>query len=66
VNGPGEARQTDVAITGGGRGTHQIYINGNEAHRLSQGDIVEHMVALVEKKVEEIKNNADEKIHVSA
>lgn len=61
VNGPGEARQTDLAITGGGRGTHQIYINGTEAHRLSQGNVVEHMVELIEKKVAEIEKEEKNK-----
>src|SRR5215468_12402953 len=28
VNGPGEARETDVGFTGGGNGTHQVYIAG--------------------------------------
>ena len=26
VNGPGEARETDIGLTGGGKGTHQIYL----------------------------------------
>src|ERR1700761_8365130 len=28
VNGPGEARETDIGLTGGGNNTHQIYIAG--------------------------------------
>ena len=28
VNGPGEARETDIGLTGGGKGTHQIYVSG--------------------------------------
>ena len=28
VNGPGEAKETDIGLTGGGKGTHQIYVNG--------------------------------------
>ena len=27
VNGPGEARETDIGFTGGGNGTHQVYVN---------------------------------------
>src|SRR5579859_2241239 len=42
VNGPGEARETDIGFTGGGNNTHQVYINGNQAHRLKDEDIVEH------------------------
>ena len=28
VNGPGEARETDIGFTGGGNGTHQVYVAG--------------------------------------
>ena len=31
VNGPGEARETDIGFTGGGNNTHQVYLNGNQA-----------------------------------
>ena len=55
VNGPGEARETDIGLTGGGRGTHQIYISGMADHRLSHDDIVEHVVGLVEDKVAAIQ-----------
>lgn len=55
VNGPGEAMHTDIGITGGGNNTHQIYIKGVADHRLKDGDIVEHLVELVEKRVAEIE-----------
>lgn len=51
VNGPGEARETDIGITGGGRGTHQIYISGIAAHHLKDEDIVEHLAALIETRI---------------
>ncbi|MFZ4762655.1 MAG: flavodoxin-dependent (E)-4-hydroxy-3-methylbut-2-enyl-diphosphate synthase [Alphaproteobacteria bacterium] len=54
VNGPGEARETDIGFTGGGQGTHQIYIDGAPHHRLKDEDIVEHLAQMVEEK---IKNN---------
>src|SRR5579863_3358949 len=50
VNGPGEARETDIGFTGGGNNTHQVYISGITDHRLKDGDIVDHLVELVEKK----------------
>src|SRR5690242_9148995 len=28
VNGPGEARETDIGLTGGGNGTHMVYLSG--------------------------------------
>jgi (E)-4-hydroxy-3-methylbut-2-enyl-diphosphate synthase len=55
VNGPGEARETDVGLTGGGNDTHMVYIGGNPDHRLKDGDIVEHVVEIVEKKAAEIE-----------
>jgi (E)-4-hydroxy-3-methylbut-2-enyl-diphosphate synthase len=57
VNGPGEALMTDIGLTGGGKGTHQIYLSGEQAHRLQTGDqsIVDHLVSLVEQKEAEIK-----------
>jgi (E)-4-hydroxy-3-methylbut-2-enyl-diphosphate synthase len=55
VNGPGEARETDIGFTGGGNGTHQVYIAGVPAHRLKEKDIVEHLVQMVEKKALEIE-----------
>ena len=55
VNGPGEARETDIGFTGGGNNTHMVYIAGNQHHRLKDQDIVEHMAELIEKKAAEIE-----------
>jgi len=55
VNGPGEAMMTDIGLTGGGRGTHQIYVAGQTDHRLKNADIVDHLVEMVEAKVAEIE-----------
>lgn len=48
---------TDIGFTGGGKGTHQVYVNGQTAHRLLEGDgsIVDHLVKMVEDRAEEIK-----------
>jgi (E)-4-hydroxy-3-methylbut-2-enyl-diphosphate synthase len=54
VNGPGEARETDIGLTGGGSG-HQIYINGERHHVLRDKGIVDHLVELVERKAAEIE-----------
>ncbi len=54
VNGPGEARETDIGFTGGGGG-HQVYLNGEKHHILREGDLVDHLVDLVEKKAAEIE-----------
>ena len=55
VNGPGEARETDLGFTGGGNGTHQVYVAGVPHHRLKDADIVEHLAGLIEKKAAEIE-----------
>ncbi|HEY2111172.1 MAG TPA: flavodoxin-dependent (E)-4-hydroxy-3-methylbut-2-enyl-diphosphate synthase, partial [Dongiaceae bacterium] len=55
VNGPGEARETNIGFTGGGNGTHQVYVNGLPDHRLKDSDIVDHLVQMIEKKVAEIE-----------
>jgi len=55
VNGPGEATMTDIGFTGGGRGVHQVYVNGIQDHRLSDPKIVDHLVAMVESKAAEIE-----------
>ncbi|WP_420403671.1 flavodoxin-dependent (E)-4-hydroxy-3-methylbut-2-enyl-diphosphate synthase [Nisaea sp.] len=55
VNGPGEARETDIGFTGGGKGTHQVYIAGLPHHRLKDESIVDHLVSLVEEKAAEIE-----------
>lgn len=59
VNGPGEAVMTDVGFTGGGRGTHQVYIAGQPHHRLKDASIVDHLVGLVEAKAAEIDADLD-------
>ncbi len=55
VNGPGEALMTDIGFTGGGKGTHQVYLKGQTAHRLQNEDIVSHLVRLVEARAAEIE-----------
>ncbi len=54
VNGPGEARSTDIGITGGGKGTHQIYINGIPDHIIKNENIVDHVVKQVRKKLQTV------------
>jgi (E)-4-hydroxy-3-methylbut-2-enyl-diphosphate synthase len=59
VNGPGEAKETDIGITGGGRGTHMVYMAGAPDHKVSEADMVEHIVELVEKRAAEIEAAGD-------
>jgi (E)-4-hydroxy-3-methylbut-2-enyl-diphosphate synthase len=55
VNGPGEAKLTDIGLTGGGKGSHLVYMAGNPDHKVSSGDMVEHIVELVERKASELR-----------
>jgi (E)-4-hydroxy-3-methylbut-2-enyl-diphosphate synthase len=55
VNGPGEARETDIGLTGGGNGRHMIYLSGVTDHHVTDERIIDHVVDLVEKKAAEIE-----------
>ncbi len=55
VNGPGEARETDVGLTGGGRGNHMVYLAGLADHKIEDEGLVDHIVALVEDKAAEFE-----------
>jgi len=60
VNGPGEARETDIGITGGGTlakegSANKVYISGLADHNISNEAMIDHIVALVEKKAAEIE-----------
>ena len=57
VNGPGEAAQTDIGITGGGKGNNMLYIKGIQHEKVLTKDIILKVVDLVEKKALEIENN---------
>jgi (E)-4-hydroxy-3-methylbut-2-enyl-diphosphate synthase len=54
VNGPGEALMTDVGFTGGGAGSGMVYLAGKQSHKLSNEQMVEHIVEQVEKRAAEI------------
>ena len=56
VNGPGEAAYTDIGITGGGRDSNMLYLNGVQTEKLGNKEIVSKVIDLVEKKAEEIQN----------
>ena len=55
VNGPGEAAQTDIGITGGGKDSSMLYLNGIQSEKLSNDKIISKIVSLVEEKVSKIK-----------
>jgi (E)-4-hydroxy-3-methylbut-2-enyl-diphosphate synthase len=55
VNGPGEARETDLGFTGGGAGAGMVYLNGQPAYKLDNANLIEHIVDLCERKAAEIE-----------
>jgi (E)-4-hydroxy-3-methylbut-2-enyl-diphosphate synthase len=55
VNGPGEARETDIGLTGGGNGKHMVYLSGMKAHAIDDEEMLEHIVKLVEEKAAAIE-----------
>lgn len=55
VNGPGEATQTDIGITGGGKGSNMLYLSGIESEKITTNEIISKVVNLVEKKAQEIE-----------
>ena len=57
VNGPGEASQTDIGLTGGGKGNNMVYLSGLQNHKVPSENIIDHIVELVEKKAEELRNS---------
>ncbi|MBE9636446.1 flavodoxin-dependent (E)-4-hydroxy-3-methylbut-2-enyl-diphosphate synthase [Salipiger mangrovisoli] len=55
VNGPGEALMTDVGFTGGGAGSGMVYLAGKASHKMSNEQMIEHIVEEVEKKAAQIE-----------
>ncbi|MBX9897093.1 MAG: flavodoxin-dependent (E)-4-hydroxy-3-methylbut-2-enyl-diphosphate synthase [Qipengyuania sp.] len=55
VNGPGEARETDIGLTGGGGGKHMVYLSGLKDHHVEDAHMLDHIVGLVEAKAAEIE-----------
>ena len=57
VNGPGEARETDIGFTGGGagKGHGMIYLNGEPVYKIDNEKLIDHIVDLCEKKAAEIE-----------
>lgn len=55
VNGPGEARETDIGVTGGGNGKHMIYLSGVTDHTVESATMLDHIVSLVEAKAAEME-----------
>ncbi|MEM0986953.1 MAG: flavodoxin-dependent (E)-4-hydroxy-3-methylbut-2-enyl-diphosphate synthase [Pseudomonadota bacterium] len=55
VNGPGEASLTELGFTGGGKEAGMMYRAGAPSHKVSNAEMVEHIVELVEAKADELR-----------
>ncbi|MFQ5564363.1 MAG: flavodoxin-dependent (E)-4-hydroxy-3-methylbut-2-enyl-diphosphate synthase [Parvularculaceae bacterium] len=68
VNGPGEARETDIGFTGGGAGKEHgmVYLGGDVDHRIDNSELVDHLVELVEKRAAEIDAEEEKQKAVAA
>lgn len=56
VNGPGEALNSDIGVTGGGKGSNMLYLSGVTDHKISNEDIVTKVVNLVEERISKIND----------
>ena len=53
VNGPGEAAQTEVGLTGGGQDNNLLYLSGIPHEKVASAEIIDKVVKLVEEKVKQ-------------
>ena len=53
VNGPGEASQTEIGLTGGGQDSNLLYLSGIPHSKVASSEIINKVVQLVEEKVKE-------------
>ena len=53
VNGPGEASQTEIGLTGGGQDNNLLYLSGIPHTKVANADIIDRVVKMVEDKVNE-------------
>ena len=54
VNGPGEAAQTEIGLTGGGQDNNLLYLSGVPHSKIPSSEIIDRVVKLVEEKIKEI------------
>ena len=54
VNGPGEASQTEIGLTGGGQDNNLLYLSGLPHTKVANSDIINKVVQLVEDKVKDL------------
>ena len=53
VNGPGEAAQTEIGLTGGGHDSNLLYLSGVPHSKVPSSEIIEKIVKMVEEKAKD-------------
>ena len=56
VNGPGEAKMTNIGITGGGNGTHMLYVDGKKDRRIKNVDLSSYLEKIIRLKSKNLKH----------
>ena len=59
VNGPGEALMTDLGFTGGGAGSGKMYVSGRPDHNVSNEEMVDHIVEMVEARADLLRKERE-------
>ena len=54
VNGPGEAREADVGLTGASP-SNLIYVAGEPDHKVSNDDFIDHLEEVIRKRASDLE-----------
>jgi (E)-4-hydroxy-3-methylbut-2-enyl-diphosphate synthase len=68
VNGPGEAREADVGLTGASP-NNLIYVGGEPDHKVSNEDFIDHLEQVIRQRAKELEQeraSQDEKLIVKS
>ncbi len=65
VNGPGEALMTDIGFTGGGKDAGMVYVAGSALSKLSNTEMIDRIVEMVETRAEEINETGPSPVATS-
>lgn len=59
VNGPGEAREADIGLTGASP-NNLIYVAGEPDHKISNADFIDHLEGVIRKRASELEQAREE------
>jgi (E)-4-hydroxy-3-methylbut-2-enyl-diphosphate synthase len=59
VNGPGEAKEADVGLTGA-TPSNLIYVNGEPDHKVSNEDFVDHLEQVIRQRAADLEKSREE------